>query len=115
MVEYCVTCLAPPGCWLDIILPGGSLGMRLHWHFLLQQYLNPEILVEGAWDHAPLKEEKNPLLIPLTDFKVKVLPPVAQLCSLQGLHMEVRTLNLRREMEERGRDGTRRDERGWGS
>ena len=85
-----------------IILPGGSLGVGLHWHFLLQQYqvyLNPEILVEGTWDHAPFKEEKNPLLIPLTNFKVKVLPPVAQLCSLQGLHMEVRTLNLRRDME----------------
>lgn len=85
-----------------IILRGGSLGVRLHWHFLLQQYqvyLNPEILIEGTWDHAPFKEEKNPLLIPLTNFKVKVLPPVAQLCSLQGLHMKVRTLNLRRDME----------------
>ena len=58
-------------------------------------YLNPEILVEGACNHAPLKEDENPLLVALSNFKVEVLPPVAQLCSLQGLHMEVGTLDLR--------------------
>ena len=74
--------------------------MRECWCFSLEQYhvyLNPEILVEGACDHAPLKEDENPPLVALGNFKVEVLPPVAQLCSFQGLHMEVGTLDLKRE------------------
>lgn len=78
-------------------------------------YLNPEILVEGACNHASLKEDENPLLVALGNFKVEVLPPVAQLCSLQGLHMEVGTLDLRggewRRRTERGRKVREKDKR----
>ena len=67
-------------------------------HCLPRQHhadLCPEVLVEGASNHAPLKEDECPLLVALGNLKVKVLPPVSQLCSFQWLHMEVGTFDLK--------------------
>ena len=57
-------------------------------------HLGPEILVEGAGDHASFEQELNPPLVSLGDLKVEVVSPVLQLEPLQRLHVEIRSLYL---------------------
>ena len=56
--------------------------------------LDPEFFIQCTSNETPLKQDNNPLLVTLLNFKVQILLPVLKLATFQGLYMEVWSLDL---------------------